>query len=31
MEAVAAARRALATDVERLGDDILITARLREW
>jgi diaminohydroxyphosphoribosylaminopyrimidine deaminase/5-amino-6-(5-phosphoribosylamino)uracil reductase len=28
---VAAARRALATDVERLGDDVLITARLKEW
>jgi diaminohydroxyphosphoribosylaminopyrimidine deaminase/5-amino-6-(5-phosphoribosylamino)uracil reductase len=31
MEQVAAARRALATDVERLGDDVLITARLKEW
>ena len=31
VEAIEAARRALATEVERLGDDILITARLREW
>jgi diaminohydroxyphosphoribosylaminopyrimidine deaminase/5-amino-6-(5-phosphoribosylamino)uracil reductase len=31
MAEVAAARRALATDVERLGEDVLISARLKEW
>jgi diaminohydroxyphosphoribosylaminopyrimidine deaminase/5-amino-6-(5-phosphoribosylamino)uracil reductase len=31
MEEIAAARRPLATEVERLGDDVLITARLKEW
>lgn len=31
VEEIGAARRALATDVERIGDDVLITARLQEW
>jgi diaminohydroxyphosphoribosylaminopyrimidine deaminase/5-amino-6-(5-phosphoribosylamino)uracil reductase len=31
VEVVAAARRALATDVERIGDDVLISSRLTEW
>lgn len=31
VEAIGVARRALATDVERIGDDVLITARLAEW
>jgi diaminohydroxyphosphoribosylaminopyrimidine deaminase/5-amino-6-(5-phosphoribosylamino)uracil reductase len=31
VEAVGEAPRALATEVERIGDDVLITARLREW
>jgi diaminohydroxyphosphoribosylaminopyrimidine deaminase / 5-amino-6-(5-phosphoribosylamino)uracil reductase len=30
-EEIAVATRALATDVERIDDDVLITARLREW
>jgi diaminohydroxyphosphoribosylaminopyrimidine deaminase/5-amino-6-(5-phosphoribosylamino)uracil reductase len=28
---IEAARRAVASEVERIGDDVLITARLREW
>jgi len=31
VEAIGAARRALATSVERIGEDVLITARLREF
>ncbi len=31
VEAVDAARRALATEVERIGDDVLISSRLTEW
>jgi diaminohydroxyphosphoribosylaminopyrimidine deaminase/5-amino-6-(5-phosphoribosylamino)uracil reductase len=31
VEQIGAARRALATEVERIGDDVLVTARLREW
>ncbi len=31
VEAVEAARRALTTDVERIGDDVLISSRLTEW
>ena len=31
VEEIGAALRAVATDVERIGDDVLITARLREW
>ncbi|HEV2075695.1 MAG TPA: bifunctional diaminohydroxyphosphoribosylaminopyrimidine deaminase/5-amino-6-(5-phosphoribosylamino)uracil reductase RibD [Thermoleophilaceae bacterium] len=31
VEAVDAARRALATEVERIGDDVLISSRLAEW
>ena len=31
VEAMGAARRASATEVERIGDDVLITARVREW
>ena len=31
VQAIAAAKRALATDVERIADDVLISARLREW
>jgi diaminohydroxyphosphoribosylaminopyrimidine deaminase/5-amino-6-(5-phosphoribosylamino)uracil reductase len=31
VEAIADAARALATTVERIEDDVLITARLREW
>ncbi|MBA2256827.1 MAG: bifunctional diaminohydroxyphosphoribosylaminopyrimidine deaminase/5-amino-6-(5-phosphoribosylamino)uracil reductase RibD [Thermoleophilaceae bacterium] len=31
VEAVDAARRALTTEVERIGDDVLITSRLTEW
>jgi diaminohydroxyphosphoribosylaminopyrimidine deaminase/5-amino-6-(5-phosphoribosylamino)uracil reductase len=30
-ERVAGAAHSLATEVERIGDDVLITARLREW
>ena len=30
-ESVGGSRRALATEVVRVGDDVLITARLREW
>ncbi|MBA2429405.1 MAG: bifunctional diaminohydroxyphosphoribosylaminopyrimidine deaminase/5-amino-6-(5-phosphoribosylamino)uracil reductase RibD [Thermoleophilaceae bacterium] len=31
VEAVGEAPRALSTDVERIGEDVLITARLKEW
>ena len=31
VEAVEAARRALTTEVERIGDDVLISSRLTEW
>jgi diaminohydroxyphosphoribosylaminopyrimidine deaminase / 5-amino-6-(5-phosphoribosylamino)uracil reductase len=31
VDAVDAGRRALATEVERIGDDVLITSRLTEW
>lgn len=31
VEGIDAAPRALATDVERIDDDVLITARLKEW
>ena len=31
VERIAEATRALAIDVERIGDDVLISARLREW
>jgi diaminohydroxyphosphoribosylaminopyrimidine deaminase / 5-amino-6-(5-phosphoribosylamino)uracil reductase len=31
VEAIEAAERALAVDSERIGDDLLITARMREW
>ena len=31
IERIAAARRALSTDVERIGDDVLVTARFSEW
>jgi diaminohydroxyphosphoribosylaminopyrimidine deaminase/5-amino-6-(5-phosphoribosylamino)uracil reductase len=31
VERIAEATRALAMDVERVGDDVLITARLRAW
>jgi diaminohydroxyphosphoribosylaminopyrimidine deaminase/5-amino-6-(5-phosphoribosylamino)uracil reductase len=31
VEEIAAARRALATEAERIGEDVLITARLKEW
>ena len=31
VERIAEATRALALDVERIGDDVLISARLREW
>jgi diaminohydroxyphosphoribosylaminopyrimidine deaminase/5-amino-6-(5-phosphoribosylamino)uracil reductase len=31
VERIAEATRALAMDAERIGDDLLITARLREW
>ncbi|MEX2196945.1 MAG: bifunctional diaminohydroxyphosphoribosylaminopyrimidine deaminase/5-amino-6-(5-phosphoribosylamino)uracil reductase RibD [Thermoleophilaceae bacterium] len=31
VEQIGAARRALHTEVERIEDDVLITARLREW
>jgi diaminohydroxyphosphoribosylaminopyrimidine deaminase/5-amino-6-(5-phosphoribosylamino)uracil reductase len=31
VEAVAAARRALTTEVERIGEDVLISSRLTEW
>ena len=31
VEEIGSARRALSTEVERIGDDTLITARLREW
>jgi riboflavin biosynthesis pyrimidine reductase len=31
VEAIDLARRALHTDVERIGDDVLICARLKEW
>jgi diaminohydroxyphosphoribosylaminopyrimidine deaminase / 5-amino-6-(5-phosphoribosylamino)uracil reductase len=31
VEQIAGAARALATDVERIDDDVLVTARLREW
>jgi diaminohydroxyphosphoribosylaminopyrimidine deaminase/5-amino-6-(5-phosphoribosylamino)uracil reductase len=31
IEAIAEARRALHSEVERIGDDVLITARLKEW
>jgi diaminohydroxyphosphoribosylaminopyrimidine deaminase/5-amino-6-(5-phosphoribosylamino)uracil reductase len=30
-EAIADALRALTLDVERIGDDVLIAARLTEW
>lgn len=31
VERIGAARRALATEVERIGEDVLVSARLREW
>ena len=31
VELIADASRALATEIERIEDDVLITARLREW
>jgi diaminohydroxyphosphoribosylaminopyrimidine deaminase/5-amino-6-(5-phosphoribosylamino)uracil reductase len=31
VERIAQATRALALDVERIGDDVLLRARLREW
>ena len=31
VEAVEAARRALTTEVEQIGDDVLISSRLTEW
>jgi hypothetical protein len=31
VETIADAARALHTTVERIDDDVLITARLREW
>jgi diaminohydroxyphosphoribosylaminopyrimidine deaminase/5-amino-6-(5-phosphoribosylamino)uracil reductase len=31
VEDIGAARRALSTEVERIGDDVLVTARIREW
>jgi diaminohydroxyphosphoribosylaminopyrimidine deaminase/5-amino-6-(5-phosphoribosylamino)uracil reductase len=31
VEDIDAARRALSTEVERIGDDVLVTARIREW
>ena len=31
VEDIGAARRALSTEVERIGDDVLVTARVREW
>ena len=31
VERIAEATRALSLDVERIGDDVLISARLREW
>jgi diaminohydroxyphosphoribosylaminopyrimidine deaminase/5-amino-6-(5-phosphoribosylamino)uracil reductase len=31
VERIAAARRALSTEVERIGDDVLISSRFAEW
>jgi len=31
VERIAAAARALSTSIERIDDDVLISARLREW
>jgi diaminohydroxyphosphoribosylaminopyrimidine deaminase/5-amino-6-(5-phosphoribosylamino)uracil reductase len=31
IERIAAGRRALSTEVERIGDDVLISARFTEW
>jgi riboflavin biosynthesis pyrimidine reductase len=31
IEAIGAARRAVATEVERIEDDVLISARFGEW
>ena len=31
VEAIDSARRALSTDVERIGDDVLVSSRLTEW
>jgi diaminohydroxyphosphoribosylaminopyrimidine deaminase/5-amino-6-(5-phosphoribosylamino)uracil reductase len=31
IERIAAARRALSTEVEQIGDDVLISARFAEW